>query len=68
MAKLVARTGRHQQRYEHGYRLIAGCVPFRYKEGDDCEDSCSEKIVEVLMISSTSQNVHCVCISLLSYY
>ncbi|KAG4911726.1 hypothetical protein GLYMA_19G031200v4 [Glycine max] len=52
MAELVARTGRHQQRYEHGYRLIAGCVPFRYK--DDCGDSCSEKIVEVLMINSTS--------------
>ncbi|KAG4914683.1 hypothetical protein AAZX31_19G028600 [Glycine max] len=79
MAELVARTGRHQQRYEHGYRLIAGCVPFRYK--DDCGDSCSEKIVEVLMINSTSigsfvskginvskTNIHCVCIILLSYY
>lgn len=54
MTELVARTGRHQQRYEHGYRLIAGCVPFRFKKGDDCGDSCSEKIVEVLMISSAS--------------
>ncbi|KAG4974552.1 hypothetical protein JHK87_031373 [Glycine soja] len=53
MTELVARTGRHQQRYGHGYRLIAGCVPFRYKE-DGCGDSCSEKIVEVLMINSTS--------------
>lgn len=26
MTALVARTGRHQQRYEHGHRLIAGCV------------------------------------------
>ncbi|KAK7334668.1 hypothetical protein VNO80_26429 [Phaseolus coccineus] len=52
MAELVARTGRHQQRYEHGYRLIAGCVPFRYRDGDDCGDS-SAKIVEVLMINST---------------
>lgn len=26
MAELVARTGRHQQRYENGYRLIAGFV------------------------------------------
>ncbi|KAG2372511.1 nudix hydrolase 16, mitochondrial-like isoform X2 [Vigna umbellata] len=54
MAELVARTGRHQQRYEHGYRLIAGCVPFRYRDGNDgCGDS-SEKTVEVLMINSTS--------------
>lgn len=28
MAELVARTGRLQQRYEHGYRLIAGSVHF----------------------------------------
>ncbi|XP_061346532.1 nudix hydrolase 16, mitochondrial-like [Gastrolobium bilobum] len=54
MSGLVARTGRHQQRYEDGYRLVAGCVPFRYKDGNDCGDSCSEKIVEVLMINSSS--------------
>jgi len=24
MSDLVARTGRHQQRYEDGYRLVAG--------------------------------------------
>lgn len=27
MSELVARTGRQQQRYEDGYRLIAGYVP-----------------------------------------
>lgn len=52
MSDLVARTGRHQQRYEDGYRLVAGCVPFRYKSCED--DSSSEKIVEVLMINSPS--------------
>ena len=26
MTALVSRTGRHQQRYEHGYRLVAGYV------------------------------------------
>ncbi|KAG0583604.1 hypothetical protein KC19_3G148700 [Ceratodon purpureus] len=46
MTALVSRTGRHQQRYEHGYRLVAGCIPYRYRltgEG---------KCMEVLMISS----------------
>ncbi|KAK7343104.1 hypothetical protein VNO80_26067 [Phaseolus coccineus] len=52
MSELVARTGRHQQRYENGYRLVAGCVPFRYKSSDG--DSSSEKIVEVLLINSPS--------------
>ncbi|KEH42957.1 putative diadenosine hexaphosphate hydrolase (AMP-forming) [Medicago truncatula] len=52
MSDLVARTGRHQQHYEDVYRLIAGCVPFRYKSCDN--DSSSEKIVEVLMINSPS--------------
>lgn len=27
MSELVARTGRHQQRYVDGYRLIAGYHP-----------------------------------------
>ncbi|XP_019413262.1 PREDICTED: nudix hydrolase 16, mitochondrial [Lupinus angustifolius] len=54
MSVLVARTGRHQQRYENGYRLVAGCVPFRYKSSDDSVDSNSDKILEVLLISSPS--------------
>ncbi|KAI4382954.1 hypothetical protein MLD38_008843 [Melastoma candidum] len=53
MCDLVARTGRHQQRYESGCRLVAGCIPFRYRSSShDCD--ASEKIVEVLMINSTS--------------
>ncbi|KAL3327098.1 hypothetical protein AABB24_037674 [Solanum stoloniferum] len=54
MSDLVARTGRHQQRYEEGYRLIAGCIPFRFRYGEQNGDNTSEKIVEVLMINSTS--------------
>ncbi|XP_059652016.1 nudix hydrolase 16, mitochondrial-like [Cornus florida] len=54
MSDLVARTGRHQQRYEDGYRLVAGCIPFRYRESDEGSDVKSERIVEVLMISSPS--------------
>ncbi|KAL6509018.1 Nudix hydrolase 16, mitochondrial [Orobanche gracilis] len=54
MTELVARTGRHQQRYEGGYRLIAGCIPFRYRNVKEDGNNTSGKIVEVLMINSTS--------------
>ncbi|PQQ17492.1 nudix hydrolase 16 mitochondrial isoform X2 [Prunus yedoensis var. nudiflora] len=54
MCDLVARTGRHQQRYEAGCRLVAGCIPFRYKNSDETGDANSEKIIEVLMINSPS--------------
>ncbi|XP_050234296.1 nudix hydrolase 16, mitochondrial [Mercurialis annua] len=54
MSDLVARTGRHQQRYESGCRLVAGCIPFRYRNYDENGDANAEKIVEVLMINSTS--------------
>ncbi|XP_073284937.1 nudix hydrolase 16, mitochondrial-like [Primulina huaijiensis] len=54
MSELVARTGRHQQRYEDGYRLIAGCIPFKYIYAENNGGDSSEMIVEVLMINSTS--------------
>ncbi|PHT37017.1 Nudix hydrolase 16, mitochondrial [Capsicum baccatum] len=54
MSDLVARTGRHQQRYEEGYRLIAGCIPFRFRDMEQNDGDTSEKKVEVLMINSTS--------------
>ncbi|XP_071720890.1 nudix hydrolase 16, mitochondrial-like [Rutidosis leptorrhynchoides] len=54
MSELVARTGRHQQRYEAGCRLIAGCIPFRYWYSEGSNGNKSEKILEVLMINSTS--------------
>ncbi|XP_028770054.1 nudix hydrolase 16, mitochondrial isoform X2 [Neltuma alba] len=54
MSDLVARTGRLQQRYEGGFRLVAGCIPFRYRISDNSGESGSEKIIEVLMISSQS--------------
>ncbi|XP_047945104.1 nudix hydrolase 16, mitochondrial-like isoform X2 [Salvia hispanica] len=53
MSELVARTGRQQQRYEGGYRLIAGCIPFKFRNSEDGDNS-PEKVVEVLMINSTS--------------
>lgn len=54
MSGLVARTGRHQQRYEAGCRLVAGCIPFKYRSSEESSDAKSEKIVEVLMINSPS--------------
>ncbi|XP_009135239.1 nudix hydrolase 16, mitochondrial isoform X1 [Brassica rapa] len=48
MCDLVARTGRLQQRYADGSRLVAGCIPFRYLNSE------SGKVVHVLMISSSS--------------
>uniref|UniRef100_A0A803MJ72 Nudix hydrolase domain-containing protein n=1 Tax=Chenopodium quinoa TaxID=63459 RepID=A0A803MJ72_CHEQI len=54
MSELVARTGRQQQRYEDGCRLVAGCIPFRYRNSAESDGTESEKIVEVLMINSTS--------------
>lgn len=55
MSELVARTGRQQQRYKDGYRLIAGCIPFKYSndEEENGGDS-SKKIAKVLMINSNS--------------
>ncbi|XP_072993112.1 nudix hydrolase 16, mitochondrial [Typha latifolia] len=53
MCDLVARTGRHQQRYEGGCRLIAGCIPFRYRNRENSGDE-KNKVVEVLMINSQS--------------
>uniref|UniRef100_A0A0D9W0J7 Nudix hydrolase domain-containing protein n=1 Tax=Leersia perrieri TaxID=77586 RepID=A0A0D9W0J7_9ORYZ len=50
MCDLVARTGRHQQRYEDGRRLVAGCIPFRYRTSNGEQ----KKLVEVLMINSQS--------------
>ncbi|KAM0842432.1 hypothetical protein ACQ4PT_058380 [Festuca glaucescens] len=55
MCDLVARTGRLQQRYEGGRRLVAGCIPFRYKDNnDETSDDEQKGIVEVLMINSQS--------------
>ncbi|PKA57493.1 Nudix hydrolase 16, mitochondrial [Apostasia shenzhenica] len=54
MSDLVARTGRHQQRYEAGCRLVAGCIPYRYRDSHDEFDRKSRKTVEVLMINSQS--------------
>ncbi|KAL7259224.1 hypothetical protein ACSBR1_005173 [Camellia fascicularis] len=54
MSDLVARTGRHQQRYEDGCRLVSGCIPYKYRDSDERSDANLERILEVLMINSPS--------------
>lgn len=53
MSTVVARVGRHRQRYENELRLVAGCIPYKLKanvEGDLING------VEVLMISSPNRH------------
>ncbi|KAJ6411192.1 hypothetical protein OIU84_007869 [Salix udensis] len=45
----LARSGRRLQRYEEGYRLVVGCIPYRYKKSQ--EPSPVEEL-EVLVISA----------------
>ncbi|MCO5547642.1 hypothetical protein L7F22_001093 [Adiantum nelumboides] len=50
--RLIARTGRHQQRYQNGYRLVAGCVPFRYRSNFSPNSSNIRQMIEVLMVTT----------------
>ncbi|XP_043703519.1 nudix hydrolase 18, mitochondrial-like [Telopea speciosissima] len=57
MVSLVSRTGRHLQRYKDGRRLVVGCIPYRYKNGEDpsCDSSNTiddEGELEILVITS----------------
>lgn len=54
MSELVARTGRLQQRYEGGCRLVAGCIPYRFRDYCEDDNANSAKVVELLMINSPS--------------
>ncbi|CAA2954801.1 nudix hydrolase 17, mitochondrial-like [Olea europaea subsp. europaea] len=49
MVCLVARTGRHLQRYNSGRRLVVGCIPYRYKNGNN---GGTVDELEVLVINS----------------
>ncbi|XP_058079354.1 nudix hydrolase 18, mitochondrial-like [Magnolia sinica] len=52
MVTLVSRTGRHLQRYSSiGRRLVVGCIPYRFIE-DETSKNCSDRDIEVLVISS----------------
>lgn len=49
---LQARTGRHLQRYENHFRLVAGCIPYRLKQNVENPTGDLLSKLEVLMISS----------------
>ncbi|XP_061357597.1 nudix hydrolase 18, mitochondrial-like [Gastrolobium bilobum] len=48
---LVARTGRHLQRYDDGCRQVVGCIPYRYRR-----KGLQKKELEVLVISAQNGN------------
>ncbi|XP_059447156.1 nudix hydrolase 13, mitochondrial-like [Corylus avellana] len=56
MSSLLARTGRHKQRYEDQLRLVAGCIPYRLEQNvEGCHGSSENKLL-VLMISSPNRH------------
>ncbi|XP_051119271.1 nudix hydrolase 18, mitochondrial-like [Andrographis paniculata] len=51
---LPSRTGRHLQRYNQGFRLVVGCVPYRIRKGSRSSllHGISIEDLEVLLITS----------------
>lgn len=57
MGCLAARQGRQLQRYnDHGGRQVVGCIPYRFKSGDEDETVGIDEAVEVLVITSQKGN------------
>ncbi|XP_010942334.1 nudix hydrolase 12, mitochondrial isoform X2 [Elaeis guineensis] len=52
---LLARTGRHQQRYQDHFRLVAGCIPYKQKANTENHSGDLIACLEVLMISSPNR-------------
>ncbi|KAJ0908900.1 putative NUDIX hydrolase domain-containing protein [Helianthus annuus] len=50
MTSIVARTGRHLQRYDNNLRLVSGCIPYRLDKTKD------QNRIEVLMVSSPNRD------------
>ncbi|XP_076923454.1 nudix hydrolase 13, mitochondrial-like [Bidens hawaiensis] len=50
MSAIVARTGRHLQRYDNKLRLVSGCIPYRLVKTEDQEK------IELLMVSSPNRD------------
>eukprot|EP00252_Welwitschia_mirabilis_P010633 TRINITY_DN24020_c0_g2_i1.p1 TRINITY_DN24020_c0_g2~~TRINITY_DN24020_c0_g2_i1.p1 ORF type:complete len:227 (-),score=37.61 TRINITY_DN24020_c0_g2_i1:470-1150(-) len=49
MTALVSRTGRHRQRYDEGSRLVAGCIPYRFRQ--ETRHGETQMLMEVLMVT-----------------
>ncbi|KAB1201359.1 Nudix hydrolase 13, mitochondrial [Morella rubra] len=56
MSPLLARTGRHRQRYENSFRLVSGCIPYRLSKEEKDQIREKEDSVEVLMVSSPNRD------------
>ncbi|CAK9166183.1 unnamed protein product [Ilex paraguariensis] len=60
MSAIIARTGRHRQRYEDNLRLVSGsygrCIPYRLAKYNENWSSGLEYRIEVLMISSPKRD------------
>ncbi|XP_050221285.1 nudix hydrolase 13, mitochondrial-like isoform X3 [Mercurialis annua] len=53
MSSLLARTGRHRQRYQGHLRLVAGCIPYKIEKKNIEDGNCKvEESILVLMIST----------------
>lgn len=52
---VLARTGRHRQRYENNVRLVSGCIPYRLRKDDEDQNNDIENRIEVLMVSSPNR-------------
>ncbi|KAK9108640.1 hypothetical protein Syun_024651 [Stephania yunnanensis] len=55
-SSVIARTGRQRQLYENEYRLVAGCIPFRFKTLVEDPAAYLENRLQVLMISSPGRD------------
>lgn len=56
MSSLLARTGRHRQRYEDNFRLVSGCIPYRVVRDDQDDGAEIGNRIEVLMVSSPNRH------------
>ncbi|CAK7336021.1 unnamed protein product [Dovyalis caffra] len=56
MSTLLARTGRHRQRYMDQFRLVAGCIPYKLDENVEDQGCNMEDRVLVLMISTPKRD------------
>uniref|UniRef100_A0A7N0VN34 Nudix hydrolase domain-containing protein n=1 Tax=Kalanchoe fedtschenkoi TaxID=63787 RepID=A0A7N0VN34_KALFE len=55
-AAVVARIGRHRQRYQDNFRLVSGCIPYKVTKDDDESSSQRMCTVKVLMVSTPNRN------------
>ncbi|KAH8522373.1 hypothetical protein POPTR_001G069200v4 [Populus trichocarpa] len=56
MSTLLARTGRHRQRYVDQFRLVAGCIPYKLDKNVEDQGCNGEDRVLILMISTPNRS------------